>query len=110
MQQTRLNRLFDRLIRALGDWLSNPWRRWSVLIISLLLGNFLGTAISTISGQTAELDIVVAAILVALAELVSRVTYGTRPDTARSLLVQIPNALKLGLIYSLFVEAFKLGS
>jgi hypothetical protein len=110
MQQTRLNRLFDRLTGELGNWLSNPWRRWSVLIISLLLGNFLGTAISTISGQTAELDIVVAAILVALTEFVSRVVYGSRPNTARSLVVQIPNALKLGLIYSLFVEAFKLGS
>jgi hypothetical protein len=110
MQQTRLNRLFDRLAEGLGDWLSNPWRRWSVLIISLLSGNFLGTAISTISGQTAELDIVVAAILVALTEFVSRVTYGSRPNTARSLVVQIPNALKLGLTYSLFVEAFKLGS
>jgi hypothetical protein len=110
MQNTRLNTLLDGIATKLGSWLQNPWRRLSVLIISLLLGNFLGPAISTIAGQKAELDIIMAAILVALTELISRIVYGSRPETARSLLLQIPNTLKLGLTYSLFVEAFKLGS
>lgn len=110
MQNTRLNTLFDTTVRGLGGWLQNPWRRLSVLIISLLFGNFLGTAISTISGQQADLDILVAAILVGATELVNRIAYSTTIATRRSLLVQIANALKVGLVYSLFVEAFKLGS
>lgn len=110
MQNTRLNNLFDTLAAQLGGWLRNPWRRLSVLIISLLLGNFLGTAISTVSGQQADLDILVSGILVFLTELISRVAYGGTAEMRRSLPVQILNALKLGLMYSLFVEAFKLGS
>lgn len=110
MQNTRLTTLFDTTAANLGGWLRNPWRRLSVIIIALLLGNFLGTAVSTISGQKADLDVIVAAILVAMTELVSRIAYGSKAETRRSLLIQILNALKLGLIYSLFVEAFKLGS
>lgn len=110
MQNTRLNNLFDTLIRQLGGWLQNPWRRLSVLIISLLLGNFLGSAISTVSGQQADLDILVSGILVFITEFISRLAYGGSVDVRRSLPVQMLNALKLGLVYSLFVEAFKLGS
>lgn len=110
MQNTRLNNLFDNSIASLGGWLRNPWRRLSVLIISLLLGNFFASALSTVAGQRAELDIIIAGILVALAELVSRINYGGSPETRRSLLVQNLNALKIGMVYGFFVEAFKLGS
>lgn len=110
MQNTRLNGLFDTASNNLGEWLRNPWRRLSVLIISLLFGNFLGTAVATIAGQRAELDVIVAGILVLLTELVSFITYRRNPPIQRSLLLQFANALKIGFSYSLFVEAFKLGS
>lgn len=110
MQNTRLNNLFDTLTGQLGRWLQNPWRRLSVMIISLLLGNFFGTAISTISGQQADLDILVAGILVFATEAINWFAYRSAPEVRRSLPIQMLNALKLGLVYSLFVEAFKLGS
>ncbi|UBF24106.1 DUF565 domain-containing protein [Kovacikia minuta CCNUW1] len=110
MQNTRLNNLIGVTSEFLGGWLRNPWRRLSVLVISLLLGNFLGPSISLISGQSQGVDVVVAGILVLVVEVISWITYRSTPETARSLLVQIPNAIKIGLIYSLFVEAFKLGS
>lgn len=111
MQNTRLNRLFDATATQLGRWFLNPWRRFSLTIISLLFGVFLGTAIPTTSGQTADWDIVGAALLLLFSEISSRIYYTTgrqRPD--RSLLVEMLNALKIGLTYSLFIEAFKLGS
>lgn len=110
MQNTRLNSLVSVTIARLGDWLRNPWRRLSVIVISLLLGNFLGSAIATIAGQRAELDILVAALLVTLTELVSRLYYSNRSVVGRWFFVEVLNTLKVGLIYSLFVEAFKLGS
>ncbi len=110
MQNTRLSTLFDTIAAGLGDVFRNPWRRLAVIIISFLLGTFLGPTISTISGQKAELDIVAAALLVVITELISRFAYGSKPETQRSLLIQVINTLKLGLIYSLFIEAFKLGS
>lgn len=110
MQNTRLNNLFDTATSQVTSWLRNPWRRLSVLLISLLLGNFLGTVVSTVAGQQAALDVWVAGILVLATEVINRFAYASLPEVRRSLPVQLINALKLGLTYSLFVEAFKLGS
>lgn len=110
MQNTRLNNLFDAIARSLGQWFANPWRRLSLLIISFLFGFFLGSAISTSAGQRAELDIWAAALLVLFTEVTSRIFYNRRFFARRSLLIESLNILKVGLIYSMFLEAFKLGS
>ncbi|MFN6570051.1 hypothetical protein A6770_25165 [Nostoc minutum NIES-26] len=110
MQNTRLNNLFDTIARSLGQWLANPWRRLSLLIISFLFGFFLGSAISTSAGQRADLDIWAAAILVLFTEVTSRIFYSSSFFARRSLLIESLNILKVGLIYSMFIEAFKLGS
>ncbi|MCL6751304.1 DUF565 domain-containing protein [Nostoc sp. CCCryo 231-06] len=110
MQNTRLNNLFDAIATRLGQWFLNPWRRLSLLMISFLFGFFLGNAVSTTAGQEGVLDIVVAAFLVLLTEVTSRIFYSPRFLSRRSLLVDSLNLLKVGFIYSLFLEAFKLGS
>jgi Protein of unknown function (DUF565) len=114
MQNTRLNTLVESSLQRTTQWLRNPWRRISVLIISLLFGNFLATAVSTIAGQRAEPDILAAAVVVAIAEVISWLTYATRPrsapESSRSWLIEALNGLKLGLLYGLFVQAFTLGS
>jgi hypothetical protein len=111
MQNTRLNQLFDIFLARLGQWLQNPWRRISVLVISLLFGTFLGIAISTIAGQEASWDISVAFILLLLTELISVLAYRRRsPDSNKSIWIESLNALKIGLSYSLFLLAFLLGS
>ena len=110
MQNTRINRLIDLLGERFRILLSNPWRRISLLVISLLFGTFLGTAISTIAGQSANWDIITAAVLVLLTEWANRLVYGSKRLAADSFWVDLLNALKIGLTYNLFVEAFKLGS
>jgi Protein of unknown function (DUF565) len=121
MQNTRLNTLIDRISQQFTQWAENPWRRLSLIIISFLFGNFLSSAIATSTGQKTDLDIVVSLILVVASELISWLTYGTtfgQHKTGkynsilgqRPILIAILNNLKIGLIYGLFVEAFKLGS
>jgi Protein of unknown function (DUF565) len=110
MQNTRLNNLLDTIASRFSQWFLNPWRRLSLLVISFFFGTFLGTAISTTAGQKAELDIVVAAFLVFLTEITSRIFYNRSFFSKRSLWVESLNILKIGFIYSLFIEAFKLGS
>lgn len=110
MQNTRLNNLFDTIARRLGQWFSNPWRRLSLLLISFLFGFFLGTAISTIAGQRGVLDIWVAGVLVVMTEVASRIFYSQSFFARRALWVEVLNLLKVGFTYSLFIEAFKLGS
>ena len=115
MQRTRLN----SLVTVTGDRLellfSNPWRRISLSIISILLGFFMGSAIITTAGQDAVWDIPAAAVLFSFTELISMFVYRRRsnksnPPQRRSLYIDVLNLFKIGLIYSLFLEAFKLGS
>ncbi|MEO0541200.1 MAG: DUF565 domain-containing protein [Cyanobacteria bacterium P01_A01_bin.105] len=121
MQRTRLSTLTTTTAKRLSQWAFNPWRRLSVVIISLLFGYFLGNAISATAGQAARWDITLSALLLAMVELINWLYYRrprlTKPSSSpedlpaqRTLVTELLNALKLGLTYSLFVEAFKLGS
>lgn len=114
MQDTRLNRVTNALLGQFAQWLSNPWRRVSLIVIGLLFGNFVATVAATVTGQNADWDVLVAVVLLMLIELISWLIYSGRLVRRRSqplpLIVDVINAIKLGLIYGLFVEAFKLGS
>jgi hypothetical protein len=121
MQNTRLNTFFDRVWQQFTQWIENPWRRLSLLIISWLFGNFLASAIATSTGQRANLDVVISIAIVSIVEAISWLTYGSAigrrrlgennaPIGQRPIVIAILNSLKLGLVYGLFVEACKLGS
>lgn len=110
MQNTRLNSLLGSTTRQLGRWFFNPWRRLSLLVIGFLFGFFLGGATSLVAGQAGEWDIVAAAIVLVFTEVVDRIYYSHHDRRTRPLWVEALNAFKIGVIYSLFVDAFKLGS
>lgn len=109
MQNTRLNNLTNAIANRLGQFFFNPWRRLSLLIISLLFGFFLGSAVSTTAGQAAEWDITVASILVVSIEVINRLFYRNQ-KSVKPLWAESLNVLKIGFTYSLFLEALKLGS
>ncbi|MEM9246789.1 MAG: DUF565 domain-containing protein [Cyanobacteria bacterium P01_F01_bin.153] len=127
MQDTRLNNLIAASARQLNGWLANPWRRTSVQGFALLLGFFLAGAAVTTAGQAAVWDMSVTAVLIALCEFINIVVYrrevqrspsltNTRspedlpsPPRSRPLITAL-NLLKIGLMYGLFLEGFKLGS
>ena len=109
MQNTRLNNLTNAIANRLVQFFFNPWRRLSLLIISLLFGFFLGSAVSTTAGQAAEWDITVAAILIVSTEIINRLFYRNQ-GSVKPLWAESLNVLKIGFTYSLFLEALKLGS
>lgn len=116
MQNTRLSTIVSVSVGQISQWSRNPWRRTSFILISLLVGFFLASVISTISGAKSEQDITTAAITLFIVEMINRYVYTvkrvTPSDNAapRLLTKEILNSLKLGLVYGLFLEAFKLGS
>ncbi len=117
MQRTRLNSLVEITGDRLELLFNNPWRRISLSLISILLGFFMGSALVTTAGQAAIWDMPVAALVFTFTELISRFVYGRRKSRSddlrakrRSLYIDVLNLFKVGLIYSLFLEAFKLGS
>lgn len=112
MQQTRFNTLLEVTSERLNQFFTNPWRRISLLLIGLLFGVFVGEAISTTVGQQAKWDVVAAALVLLFTEGVSRWVYPRRPKapTPSRLWIEVLNVFKIGVAYSLYLEAFKLGS
>ncbi len=117
MQRTRLSTLIDDLGNQLILWLVNPWRRMSLMLISLLLGYFFAVSLASIAGQSAVQDTVASAFVVVAAELTSSLVYSRRwrdPERLRKvpkpLWIDCANSAKIGAIYAFCVEAFKLGS
>ena len=118
MQRTRLNTIVSVTGDRFQRWISNPWRRFSLLIIFFLGGFFMAGVVSLVSGQTASWDTGVSFLCLVGVETVSLFYYRTMPRRQsieqvlppRPVILEILNAGKLGFIYGLFLDAFKLGS
>jgi Protein of unknown function (DUF565) len=110
MQNTRLNGIVTVLGSQIQRQLQNPWRRLATLVIALLLGIFLGVAISATAGQRAYWDVGAAALVALSTEALSWLFYSSRWNFRQTLWGEALNALKLGIIYGLFLIAFMLGS
>lgn len=117
MQNTRLSTIVSNTTNRLSRWSRNPWRRVSLILIGLLAGFLLASVVSTTAGVKSELDIVAAAITVSVVEIINRLTYSPRranledgSQAPRLLTIEILNSIKIGMVYGLFLEAFKLGS
>ncbi|BFM39660.1 DUF565 domain-containing protein [Synechocystis sp. LKSZ1] len=112
MQRTRLNTLAEITSTQASEFFRNPWRRISLTLLTFLLGFFVGAAVATTAGQNAQWDVVGAALILIFAEAVSRWVYGRsgRLEQGPSFVLDILNYFKMGILYSLFLEAFKLGS
>ena len=120
MQRTRLSTLISSASNRFTRWIFNPWRRLSLVIISLLFGYFFAIVASAVAGQKADQDVVVSIIFLIFVESASWLVYGRQPqrpgaspaepNPQRPLTLEALNAFKVGLTYALFVEAFKLAS
>jgi Protein of unknown function (DUF565) len=111
MQRTRLSTLANVTSTRFNSFFSNPWRRISLQIICILLGTFVGQAVVTTSGQTAQWDVTAAGLLVLFTEAISRIVYRQSSRAKPALILRESfNLLKIGITYSLFLEAFKIGS
>ncbi|AIE75067.1 MULTISPECIES: DUF565 domain-containing protein [unclassified Synechocystis] len=109
MQRTRLNTIVEVRGQQLSQFFSNPWRRISLSLLAFLFGFFVGTAVATTAGQNAQWDVVCAAFVLLFCEFINRWFY-RRGGKMGELRADILNIFKMGVSYSLFLEAFKLGS
>ena len=74
-----------------------------------MLGFFIASILSTIPTQTGDWDIISAAIIVTINENLSKLIYKTKIKS-NVFFINLINQIKIGIIYGLFVDAFKLGS
>jgi hypothetical protein len=108
LQQTRFQRRIAGAGLALEAWATNPWRRFSLLLIVLLLGVVVGGGLGTISGALAYFDPLSALVCVLLLELAVRL----RPRLLRSprdrLGLHLLDMTRIGILYGLLLDGFKL--
>ena len=110
MQNTRLNTIVDTTLARLEQWLRNPWRRTSVQLLAVLFGFVSGQFVASIAGQNANLDVTMSAIFLALTEGYSWLIYRSNRQWTQGLFFQSLNWFKIGFLYCMFLEAFKLAS
>ena len=108
-QQTRVQ---QRLIQAgdlLNQWATNPWRRLSLSLIVLLGAFLVGGGLATITGALSYFDQLSALVCVLALELAVRCRPGLlrRPRDLR-LGLQLLDMARIGLLYGLLLDGFKL--
>ena len=102
--------------KALKKMLDNELNSIGIQLLNILIGFFAATALATIPTHTNDGGIVAAAIIVTNQEIISKIIYqctDIRYSTKESfinLCLSYCNNIKIGILYGLFVDAFKLGS
>jgi hypothetical protein len=107
-QQTRFQRQLvdagDQLVR----WAGNPWRRWSLQLITLLLSFSLGGVVASIAGQIGQIDPIGALLCVLTMEWAVRARGRLRRRQGDRLPLQLLDMARIGLLYGLLLDGFKL--
>jgi len=109
LQPTRLDGLLRRLGGLLLGGFRGSWRRRSLAVLALLLGFYAGENITALWLERVGQRPLVVLLLVLLLELVVRLRtrlVGDRPGLGWILI----DNLRLGVVYAVVLEAFKLGS
>ena len=108
LQTTRLQRTLGQAGTRLELWASNPWRRLSLLLIALTGSFMLGNGIATVSGALSLMDPVAAMLSVGLMEVMVRARRHWAKDPGSHLGRQLLDMTRIGLLYGLLLEGFKL--
>nr|YP_009313875.1 Hypothetical protein ycf20 [Hommersandiophycus borowitzkae]SCW22129.1 Hypothetical protein ycf20 [Hommersandiophycus borowitzkae] len=111
MNKTKLAQWVQCFIYRISNTCNTKINTLSLSILYMLLGFFISNALSTIPGQTGDWGIIAAAIIVTVYERISQYTYPLDFKKGVSqVFVNRINYIKIGILYGLFVDAFKLGS
>ena len=95
-------------LQTLSLWANNPWRRYSLSLIILLIGYFLGSSLGMISAVVELMDPVAALLSVFFIEILIVLRRNFRVTRRKKFLVLILDSLRLGLFYGFFTESLKL--
>ena len=95
-------------IHTLSLWANNPWRRYSLSLITLLIGYFLGSSLGMVSAVVELMDPVSAFLSVVFIEILIALRRNFRFERKKKFLVLLLDSLRLGLFYGFFTESLKL--
>ena len=95
-------------IQTLSIWANNPLRRYSISLIILLIGYFLGSSLGMVSAVLELMDPVAAFLSVVFIEILIVLRRNIRFERKKKFLLQLLDSLRLGLFYGFFTESLKL--
>ena len=108
MQKTNFTRITYQINNLLFGFLSDTWRSKSIGIISVLTGYFLFANFATKFISEGKNELVMVPIIILFIEIIIRI----KPLSSSRFyyLWSVVDKLRIGAIYAVILEAFKLGS
>ncbi len=108
MQKTVLYKSSAKIIDRLANWASNPWRRYSFLIIIFFIGFVIGSSLGMINGVLALMDPIGALITLIFLEVLIKARFFYLQSKKTIILIRILDMFRIGITYGLFSEGLKL--
>ena len=107
-QKTKFQLKIVENIQTLTIWANNPWRRYSISLITLLIGYFLGSSLGMVSAVVELMDPVAAFLSVVFIEILIGLRRNLRFQRNKKFILFLLDSLRLGLFYGFFTESLKL--
>jgi len=108
MQKTNFSRITFQLNNLFFGFLSDTWRSKSIGLISVLAGYFLFANFITKFISEGKNELIMVPIIILFIEFIIRI----KPSSSSKIydIWSIADKLRIGAIYAIILEAFKLGS
>tara|TARA_B000000532_G_C18510063_1_gene252671 strand:- start:7 stop:348 length:342 start_codon:yes stop_codon:yes gene_type:complete len=107
-QKTNFQLKIVENIQTISIWANNPWRRYSISLVILLIGYFLGSSLGMVSAVVELMDPVAAFLSVFFIETLIFLRRNFRFQRKKRFLVLLLDSLRIGLFYGFFTESLKL--
>ena len=107
-QKTKFQLKIVENIQTISIWANNPWRRYSISLIIILIGYFLGSSLGMVSAVVELMDPIAAFLSIAFIEILIVLRRNFILDRKKRFLVLLLDSLRLGLFYGFFTESLKL--
>ena len=108
MQKTNFLRITSQLNNLLFGFLSDTWRTKSIGLISVLTGYFLFANFLTKFISEGKNELIMVPIIIAFIEIIIRIKPSSNSKIYK--IWNVVDKLRIGAIYAVILEAFKLGS
>ena len=107
-QKTKFQLKIVENIQTLSIWANNPWRRYSIALITILIGYFFGSSLGMVSAVLELMDPLAALVSVVFIEILIALRRNFRFEKKKKFLLLLLDSLRLGLFYGFFTESLKL--
>tara|TARA_Y100001968_G_scaffold317872_1_gene347401 strand:+ start:1104 stop:1439 length:336 start_codon:yes stop_codon:yes gene_type:complete len=107
------NTSYSRLVKSISDFLTTsligPWKQRSTGLLSILLGFYIGSNLTVYFFERTGNRLLIVLLMVFLVESLIRLRTNISLKKAKIIILILDN-LRIGSVYAVVLEAFKLGS